>query len=46
MVDVVLVLVLIVFFAVAAGFVTVCERIVGPETEPARTDTGRQGVAG
>ena len=40
MTDVVFVLALILFFAAFAGFVAVCERIIGPDPEGVTLSTG------
>ena len=40
MTDVVFVLVLIAFFAAFAGFVVLCERIIGPDPEGVSLSTG------
>lgn len=40
MTDLVFVLALIAFFAAFAGFVMVCERIIGPDPEGVRLSTG------
>jgi hypothetical protein len=40
MTDVIFVVVLIAFFAAFAGFVTLCERIIGPDPEGIALSTG------
>ena len=40
MTDVVVVLILIAFFAAFAGFVMLCERIIGPDPEGIELSTG------
>ena len=44
MTDVVFVLALIAFFAAFAGFVMVCERIIGPDPEGITLSTGPDAV--
>ena len=41
--DVIFIAVLVAFFAVALAFVKACERIIGPDVEATRIDTGSQG---
>ncbi len=44
MTDLVVVLALVAFFAVCAGFVGVCERIIGPDPEGVALSTGPEKV--
>jgi hypothetical protein len=40
MVDVILLGVIVAFFALAVAFVKACERIIGPDVESQRVDVG------
>jgi hypothetical protein len=40
MTDVLVIVALIAFFALCAGFVAVCQRIIGPDPEGVRLSTG------
>ena len=40
MIDVLMVAILVAFFALAVVFVKACERIIGPDIEAARLDAG------
>jgi hypothetical protein len=44
MTDVLVVVALIAFFALCAGFVAVCQRIIGPDPEGVRLSTGPEDV--
>jgi hypothetical protein len=44
MTDVLVVVALIAFFALCAGFVAVCARIIGPDPEGVRLSTGPDDV--
>jgi len=44
MTDVIFVVVLIAFFALCAGFVAVCARIIGPDPEGVTLSTGPEPV--
>jgi hypothetical protein len=40
MIDVLMLAILVAFFALAVAFVKACERIIGPDIEAARVDSG------
>jgi hypothetical protein len=40
MIDLLMLAILVAFFAVAVVFVKACERIIGPDIEAARVDAG------
>ena len=46
MTDVLVIVALIAFFALCAGFVAVCQRIIGPDPEGVRLSTGVHDLAG
>ena len=42
MADVIMIAIIVAFFALAVVFVKACERIIGPDVELARTDAGAE----
>jgi hypothetical protein len=46
MTDVLVVVALIAFFALCAGFVAVCQRIIGPDPEGVRLSTSAHDLSG